>query len=53
MYKKHFNKVQGCKKPFAILRKEMIFVGKMSWVVHSAYATEEARNSALKLLKSM
>lgn len=53
MYKKHFNKEEGCKKPYEILRKEMIFIGKMSWVLHSAYATEDARNNVLQILKEL
>lgn len=51
MYKKHFNKEEGCKKPFAILEKQMLFVGKMRWVLHSEYSTAQERNEVLAKLK--
>lgn len=53
MYKKHFNKEKGCKKPFAILKKEMLYIGKMFWVLHSEYAIAEERNKVLATLKGM
>lgn len=52
MYKKHFNIEKGCKTPFAILEKQMLFVGKMRWVLHSQYETAQERNKVLSDLRS-
>lgn len=51
MYKKHFNTLKGCKTPYAILKKEMIFIGSLMWVLHSEYPSAKERNDVLAKLK--
>lgn len=52
MFKKHFNIEKGCKTPFAILEKQMVYVGRMTWVLHSEYLSAEERNKVLEELRS-
>lgn len=49
-FKRHFDKEIGCKTPWAILEKKMIFVGRLTWVLHSKYDTPQERNEVLEKL---
>lgn len=51
MFKRHFNTLQDCKTPFAILEKKMLSIGKLTWVLHSEYSSASERNLMLENLE--
>lgn len=36
--------------PWQIIKKEMIYIGKLTWVFHSKYKTAKERNDAFEKL---
>lgn len=51
MFKKYFNTEKGCKTPFAVLEKQMVYIGHMMWVLVSEHPTAKERNEVLKDLR--
>lgn len=46
-YKKHYDKLNG---DWCILEKKMIFIGKLTWCLHSIYKNPQDRNKKLEEL---